>query len=119
MICRCGSRSYSPDVDGLRTIAVFAVVLFHAFPEYIPGGFIGVDVFFVISGYLISGIIFDEVGNGTFTLSRFYARRIKRIFPALMLVISIVIAASWFILLPDTFAQLGKQVASSAVFGVS
>jgi peptidoglycan/LPS O-acetylase OafA/YrhL len=108
---------YRPDIDGLRAIAVVAVVLFHAFPEYVPGGFIGVDVFFVISGYLISGIIFDEVQLGSFTLSSFYARRVRRIFPALIVVISITVVASWFILLPSAFVRFGKQVIASSIFG--
>ena len=62
---------YRPDVDGLRAVAIIAVVVFHAFPTVIPGGFVGVDIFFVISGYLIAGIIFEEIHSGTFRISRF------------------------------------------------
>jgi peptidoglycan/LPS O-acetylase OafA/YrhL len=65
------SRKYKPDIDGLRAIAVLAVVAFHGFPEYLTGGFVGVDVFFVISGFLISGIIWDEIEVGTFSLKLF------------------------------------------------
>jgi peptidoglycan/LPS O-acetylase OafA/YrhL len=71
---------YRPDIDGLRAVAVLCVVGFHAFPEYVSGGFVGVDVFFVISGYLISTIIFEGLQRGDFSYMHFYARRIRRIF---------------------------------------
>ena len=73
---------YRPDIDGLRAIAVLAVMAFHANAHLVPGGFVGVDVFFVISGYLISGLIFKELNNGTFRFADFYKGRIKRILPA-------------------------------------
>lgn len=73
---------YRCDIDGLRAFAVTSVLIFHAFPSLIPGGFVGVDVFFVISGFLISGIIFKELETGSFSFANFYARRVKRIFPA-------------------------------------
>jgi peptidoglycan/LPS O-acetylase OafA/YrhL len=110
---------YRRHVDGLRAIAVTAVVLFHAFPEAVPGGFIGVDVFFVISGFLISGILFEEVLSGSFSLSRFYARRVRRIFPALAIVVWVTVAVSWFILLPAAFGQFGNQVLASALFAAN
>lgn len=112
-------RAYRPDIDGLRAVAVTIVVFFHAFPEALPGGFVGVDIFFVISGFLISGIVFDEVRDGTFSISRFYARRVRRIFPALMLVIGATAAAAWFILLPAAFAHFGKQAVASALFATN
>jgi peptidoglycan/LPS O-acetylase OafA/YrhL len=62
-------QAYRPDIDGLRAVAVVSVVLFHAFPEYVPGGFVGVDVFFVISGFLISGILFDDTASGLHVLT--------------------------------------------------
>ena len=71
---------YRPDIDGLRAIAVLSVVIFHAFPEYLGGGFIGVDVFFVISGFLITSLILREQKEERFSLRYFYARRIRRIF---------------------------------------
>ncbi|MFM8532615.1 MAG: acyltransferase family protein, partial [Acidimicrobiia bacterium] len=104
------------DIDGLRAIAVLAVVGFHAFPGRVPGGFVGVDVFFVISGYLISGIIFSALAQDRFSFSDFYARRIRRIFPALVLVLATTYAAGWFLLFADRFAQLGKHVAGGAGF---
>ncbi|MES2825943.1 MAG: acyltransferase family protein [Pseudomonadota bacterium] len=107
---------YRPDIDGLRAVAVLAVVVFHAFPSSIKGGFIGVDVFFVISGYLISTIIFESLDRGTFSFSEFYARRIKRIFPALILVLIACFAFGWFALLADEFKQLGKHIAAGAGF---
>ncbi len=91
---------YRNDIDGLRAIAVLLVVVFHAFPTLMPGGFIGVDVFFVISGYLITGIIGRELRSGDFSAISFYARRIRRIFPALIVVLTAVIALGWFTLLP-------------------
>lgn len=107
---------YRPDIDGLRAVAVLAVVAFHAFPNWMKGGFIGVDIFFVISGYLISTIIFENLDKNTFSFSRFYARRIKRIFPALILILASCYAFGWFVLLADEFEQLGKHIAGGAAF---
>ena len=76
---------YRPDIDGLRAVAVLAVVMFHAFPGFLPGGFVGVDVFFVISGYLITGIVVDDLRAERFSVLTFYRRRIRRIFPALLM----------------------------------
>jgi peptidoglycan/LPS O-acetylase OafA/YrhL len=108
--------SYRPDVDGLRAIAVLAVVAFHAFPRAAPGGFAGVDVFFVISGFLISSIIFDDLKSGRFSFAGFYWRRVRRIFPALVLVLAACLALGWLLLLPDEYAALGKHVAAGAAF---
>src|ERR1700691_3486782 len=109
-------RGYRPDVDGLRALAVIAVIGFHAFPEIMPGGFVGVDVFFVISGFLISGIIFNQLSRGTFTFRGFYDRRIRRIFPALSLVLTACLIYGWWAALPVDFRQLGEQVAAGAGF---
>ena len=107
---------YRPDIDGLRAVAVLSVVAFHAFPDWLPGGFTGVDVFFVISGFLISTIILENIGLGTFSFAEFYARRIRRIFPALLLVMAAVLVGGWFLLLPGEYELLGKHVASGAGF---
>ncbi|MCX8086257.1 MAG: acyltransferase family protein, partial [Rhodocyclaceae bacterium] len=107
---------YRPDIDGLRALAILPVVVFHAFPRYAPGGFIGVDVFFVISGYLISLILFRSLASGTFSFAEFYAHRIRRIFPALILVLASCYAIGWFVMLPDEFKLLGKHIAAGAGF---
>jgi peptidoglycan/LPS O-acetylase OafA/YrhL len=107
---------YRADVDGLRAVAVLAVLAFHAFPSAAPGGFTGVDVFFVISGFLITGIIVEDLRRERFTLAGFYWRRIRRIFPALILVLAACLAIGWVVMLPDEYAQLGRQVAAGAGF---
>lgn len=107
---------YRPEIDGLRGIAVLAVIGFHAFPDYFPGGFVGVDVFFVISGFLISSIILRQLRSSAFTISGFYQRRVRRIFPALLIVLTACLLFGGFALLPDELEQLGKHVASAATF---
>jgi peptidoglycan/LPS O-acetylase OafA/YrhL len=107
---------YRPDVDGLRAVAVLAVVGFHAFPGTIRGGYVGVDVFFVISGFLISSVILTSLSEGSFTYRQFYARRIKRIFAAPIVVLAACSVAGWFVLLPEDFRQLGKHIAAGAGF---
>lgn len=107
---------YRPDIDGLRALAVLSVVGFHAFPGLINGGFIGVDIFFVISGFLISTIIFENLEHNNFSFLVFYSRRVKRIFPALLVVLLASFAYGWFMFLPDEFKQLGKHIAAGAGF---
>jgi peptidoglycan/LPS O-acetylase OafA/YrhL len=109
-------HSYRPDIDGLRALAVLSVVCFHAWPEALRGGFVGVDVFFVISGYLISRIIIEALECGTFNFAGFYSRRILRIFPSFIVVLVACYAFAWFVLLPDEFELLGKHVAAGAGF---
>jgi peptidoglycan/LPS O-acetylase OafA/YrhL len=113
---RRGLAGYRPDIDGLRAIAVLAVIAFHTFPSVVSGGFVGVDVFFVISGFLISGIIFDDMRGRDFSLQKFYARRVRRIFPALILLLAVTAVVGWWVLLPDDMLRLGKQMLSSAAF---
>lgn len=106
--------AYRPDIDGLRALAIIPVVIFHAFPALLPGGFVGVDIFFVISGFLISSIIFRGLQRDSFTFLGFYSNRIKRIFPALLLVLGAVAVFGSVSLLPDEFAQLGKHIVGGA-----
>jgi peptidoglycan/LPS O-acetylase OafA/YrhL len=110
------SSRYRPDIDGLRAIAVMLVVNFHAFPEAMPGGFIGVDIFFVISGFLITGIIVRELEQQRFSLLGFYNRRIRRIFPALIVVLCATLVLGWLWILPAAYAQLSADVFASAAF---
>jgi peptidoglycan/LPS O-acetylase OafA/YrhL len=107
---------YRPDIDGLRAIAVLAVIGFHAFPDWIRGGFVGVDVFFVISGYLISTILLAGMERDSFRFSQFYIRRIRRIFPALIVVLLTCMVAGWLVLFSVEYKALGKHVAGSAAF---
>jgi peptidoglycan/LPS O-acetylase OafA/YrhL len=107
---------YRPDIDGLRAIAVLAVIGFHAFPAWIRGGFVGVDVFFVISGYLISAILLTGMERGSFRFSQFYMRRIRRIVPALIVVLLACMMAGWLVLFSVEYKALGKHVAGSAAF---
>lgn len=110
-------QHYRPDIDGLRAVAIVSVVLFHSFPNWLPGGFVGVDVFFVISGYLISTIIFRSFDKGTFSFSDFYARRVRRIFPALSFLLIGVMILGALTLTPEEFKDLGKQVIYGSAFG--
>jgi peptidoglycan/LPS O-acetylase OafA/YrhL len=107
---------YRTDIDGLRAVAVLAVVLFHAFPGFLPGGFVGVDVFFAISGYLITGLIVDDLGAGRFSVLTFYQRRIRRIFPALLIMLVFCGAAGWWLLMSFEYRELGSHIASASVF---
>lgn len=108
--------AYRPDIDGLRAIAVLAVVVFHASPRVLPGGFIGVDIFFVISGFLISGILFREAAGTGVQLADFYVRRIRRIVPALAVVLLAVAAFGWLALTNYDYRELQKHIASAAAF---
>ena len=103
------SSGYRPEIDGLRAIAVFSVILFHINPQWLPGGFVGVDIFFVISGYLITGIITKELSEGRFTFKNFYERRIRRILPALWALLLICVPVSWWLMLPEDAEAMGKS----------
>jgi peptidoglycan/LPS O-acetylase OafA/YrhL len=110
-----GSPRYRPDIDGLRGIAVLTVVLYHVYPAACPGGFVGVDVFFVISGFLIAQVIQDGLDAGTFSLARFYLHRIRRILPALLLVLLVSTLAASLLFSPADFAAFGQSLAAASV----
>ena len=110
------SESYRPEIDGLRALAVIPVIFFHAGFEAFGGGFVGVDVFFVISGYLITSIILRERDSGSFTLAGFYERRARRLLPALFLVLACCIPFGILILTPPVFEQFALGLVGSATF---
>src|ERR1700750_205447 len=113
------SGRYRSDIDGLRAVAVILVINFHGFPDVIPGGFVGVDVFVVIWGFLITGIIARELAASRFSLIGFYNRRIRRIFPALIVVLLTVLVLGWLWMLPGPYAALSSDVAASAAFAAN
>jgi len=108
--------NYRADIDGLRAVAVLMVVFYHAFPDFISGGYIGVDVFFVISGYIITLKLLESIESKKFSIFDFYLKRIRRIYPVLLLVVSITVCAGYFILYPDELRLLYKYAASSNLF---
>ena len=108
---RSDAPGYRPDIDGLRAIAVLAVVGFHAFPVWVKGGFVGVDIFFVISAYLITTLLLLNLRRGRFSYVHFYVRRINRLFPALLLILVLSLVAGWFLLTAFEYKLFGKQVA--------
>lgn len=110
---------YRREIDGLRALAVLPVILFHGGFQVFSGGFIGVDVFFVISGYLITTIIITEMKEGTFSFLNFYERRVRRILPALFLVLLVSIIFGWMFLLPEEMKNFGQSIAAAAVFVVN
>jgi peptidoglycan/LPS O-acetylase OafA/YrhL len=110
------SSSYRSDIDGLRAVSIIAVVGYHAFPWLVPGGFVGVDIFFVISGFLITQIILGRLAKNSFSILDFYRRRIRRIFPALIAVSAATYIAGWIILLPRDFKLLGENMVGGAGF---
>lgn len=110
------SSSYRPDIDGLRAIAILSVIVFHAFPHRIKGGFVGVDIFFVISGYLITHILVQHQADRRFLFGEFYLRRVRRIFPALLTMLLGVLGAGLFLLFSYEYAQLGKHTLAGALF---
>ena len=107
---------YRREVDGLRALAVIPVIFFHAGFSLFSGGYVGVDVFFVISGYLITGIVMNEVQQGTFSIVDFYERRIRRILPALFLVVACCVPAAYVILLPSDMKEFSQSLIAVATF---
>jgi len=108
--------AYRPDIDGLRAIAILGVLGFHASSDTVPGGFCGVDVFFVISGFLITGILLRELDTKAFSIPRFYMRRARRLFPALIVVLLVTLGVGWLILLPGEFKDVGTDAGAGAAF---
>ena len=109
------SKAYRPDIDGLRAVAVLAVLAFHIAPERVPGGFVGVDIFFVISGYLITGIVLRGLASGDFTFAGFYRRRVRRIFPALIVVLASIAVLAVLLLVAGDLERFGFQLAAGSV----
>lgn len=109
-------HTYRPDIDGLRAVAVLSVVLYHAGLPVLPGGFVGVDIFFVISGYLITRIIAREIAEDRFSILTFYERRTRRIFPALFVMLGVCVAAAGLITLPAEFESFGNSLAAATLF---
>jgi peptidoglycan/LPS O-acetylase OafA/YrhL len=107
---------YRKEIDGLRAIAVIPVILFHAGFEHFSGGFVGVDVFFVVSGYLITTIILSEKEKGTFSLINFYEKRARRIIPALFLVMLASTLAAWFLLSPAHMKDFSQSLVAVSFF---
>lgn len=108
--------TYRPEIDGLRAIAVLAVIFYHAGFSVVPGGFLGVDVFFVISGYLIGNIIFSELREGSFSILNFYERRARRILPALFAVCIASFVAAWHLLSTEALSDFGKGLVAVNFF---
>jgi peptidoglycan/LPS O-acetylase OafA/YrhL len=107
---------YRREIDGLRAIAVIPVILYHAGLNAFSGGYVGVDIFFVISGYLITSIILTEKSNDSFTIITFYERRVRRILPALFVVISACLPFAWFLLLPSDMMEFAESTLAVTTF---
>jgi peptidoglycan/LPS O-acetylase OafA/YrhL len=110
------STTYRKDIDGLRALAVLSTIAYHAFPNFVSGGFVGVDIFFVISGFLITKIILENLESNSFSFLEFYFRRIRRIFPALILVLVVCYAFGWYALYASEYKRLGEHIAAGAGF---
>src|SRR4051794_4138179 len=114
-----GVGGYRPHIDGLRALAVLSVILFHFFCPAPPGGFLRVDIFFVISGYLITLVIQGEIVAGRFTITGFYERRVRRIVPALLVVLASSAVIAVLILLPSDLARFGEALLATLAFGAN
>ena len=107
---------YRPEIDGLRAIAVSSVIVFHAWPSLLPGGFLGVDIFFVISGYLITSIVLRQVDQDSFRFLDFYERRARRLFPALFLVCLACLPFAWLWMMPAQLKDFGQSLVAVSLY---
>ncbi|RCL04657.1 hypothetical protein BBA71_12500 [Acetobacter pasteurianus] len=114
LVASPNNAGWRADIDGLRALAVVGVVVYHVFPAALPGGFGGVDAFFVISGFLISGHLVAHFAAGRFSVAAFFARRVRRLAPALLVVLAATLLAGWFTLLPTELAAVGLDAAAGA-----
>ncbi len=108
--------SYRPEIDGLRALAVVPVILFHAHVALVPGGFVGVDIFFVISGFLITGLLADDLARDRYSLAAFYERRVRRILPALYLVLFATLPLAFALKLPTQIENFAASLGAVVVF---
>jgi len=115
---RVYALNYRADIDGLRAIAVLAVILFHYGIPGFSGGFVGVDIFFVLSGYLIGSIIIDQLRENRFSFQVFYFRRIRRLFPVYVVVMLLTTLVAYLIMLPGDFREYGQSLLASVVYGL-
>jgi peptidoglycan/LPS O-acetylase OafA/YrhL len=113
---KAGGNAVRQDIQGLRALAVLAVIIFHANKNWLPGGFVGVDIFFVITGYLITSIINERKSSGTFSFSHFYLARIKRIIPAYFFVLVICTLAFSVLFIPADFVRFFDSLKSASLF---
>lgn len=104
------------DIEGLRALAIVPVVAFHAWPHLLPGGYVGVDVFFVISGYLITTLLLQWLQAGSYGIASFYAARIRRIFPALFVMLALTVPAAWLLLSPQALGEFARVFGATGLF---
>ena len=107
---------FRPDIEGLRALAILPVVVFHAWPSALPGGFVGVDVFFVISGYLITTLLLQRLAAGSYSIGSFYAARIRRIFPALFAMLALVTPVCLLLLEPQPLREFARLLGATSLF---
>ena len=107
---------FRPDIEGLRALAIVPVVVFHAWPQWLAGGYVGVDVFFVISGYLITTLLLQRLASGGYSIASFYAARVRRIFPALFVMLVLVLPAAWWLLSPQALGEFARVFGATGVF---
>lgn len=110
---------YRADIDGLRALAVLAVIIFHLNASWLPNGFLGVDVFFVLSGFLITSILFQDIQAGTFSFQEFYTRRIKRILPVFFVVLFVGLFFSRLLFLPEYDSSVNNTALASTFFAAN